>query len=82
MYDDPEWTPPEASATPLIEFHFDDVQIRRWEEAPDPNEFANDQANSFDYYEAESMFDFCTYALQLVFTAERVEVRLHPAQLA
>ncbi len=32
LYDDPKWTPPEASATPVAVFQFTDVLVWQWED--------------------------------------------------
>lgn len=82
VYDDPEWTPPEAIAAPFIEFRFDDVHITHWEESPDLEEYANDQVSGFDYHEQDDSFDLQTYTMRLVFVAKRVAVTMHPVSRA
>ena len=77
-YDDAEWTPAEAVATPVAEMTFDDVRIRRWEEEAEA--LADVDApwglvSMFDYDE-RSDFDLQTYSLRLTFSARRVRVRL------
>jgi hypothetical protein len=79
-YDDAEWTPPEAVATPVVEMTFDDVSVRYWEE--DAGTAADvdgsfQQVSSFDYDE-RSEFDLVTYSLRLTFSAQRVRIRLIP----
>lgn len=77
-YDDADWTPPEAVATPVVEMTFDDVSVRLWEE--DAEALAEvgaplGQVGTFDYNEP-SEFGLQTYALRLTFSARRVRVRL------
>jgi hypothetical protein len=79
-YDEAEWTPPEAVATPVVEMTFDDVRVRHWEE--DAETLADVDANwglvsTFDYDE-RSEFDLVTYSLRLTFSAQRVRIRLIP----
>ena len=79
-YDEPEWTPPEAIATPVVEMAFDDVRIRCWED--DTQALAGldipfGQVSTFDY-DGRSEFDLQTYSMGLTFSAQRVRVRLTP----
>jgi hypothetical protein len=77
-YDEAQWTPPEAIATPVVEMTFDDVWVRCWEE--DAETLADADAplglvSAFNYDE-RSEFDLQTFALGLKFSARRVRVRL------
>lgn len=79
-YDEAEWTPPEAVATPVVEMTFDDVRIRCWEEDAEALADAEaplGQVSAFDSDE-QSEFELLTSSLRLTFSARRVRVRLLP----
>lgn len=77
-YDEEEWTPPDAIATPVVEMTFDDVRVRYWE--ADEEAWADlvapqGQVTLFDYIEPAE-FELQTDSLGLKFSASRVRVRL------
>ncbi|WP_460433152.1 hypothetical protein [Angustibacter speluncae] len=81
IYDDPEWTPPEAAATPVIRFSFigvtdfhADEDPEAWSEPPVPP----GQVALFNYVEPD-WFDLHVAALQVRFSARQLHVTLEPA---
>ncbi len=82
LYDDPQWTPPEAVATPLAVFSFDDVEVFEQEDetaAPDtpPDELGLVQG--FDFDEWSGVFALSAYTTYWAFTASVVTLRLRSA---
>lgn len=80
-YDDPDWTPPEAVATPVAVFAFTGVQIWHWEDDHDLDEVPDDargQVGSFDWYAPTNTFELGTINTTLLFSADRLTVRLEP----
>ena len=81
-YDDPTWTPPEASATPVAVFTFDGVQVWKWEDDHDlfevPEAYRG-QVGSFDWYASTNTFSLGTINTSLLFSADRLSVHLEPA---
>jgi hypothetical protein len=81
VYNDPQWTPPEARATPVAVFRFSDVQVWQWEDDYDlvetPAE-ARGQVSGFDYYSPTNVFSLLTLNTTLLFSASRLSVYLEP----
>ena len=81
VYDDPEWTPAEAAATPIIRFSFTGVTGVHVDEDPEawsepivpPGEVA-----AFDYFEPDG-FDLHVAAHRVWFSARRLQVTLEPS---
>ena len=85
LYDDPDWTPPEAEATPVAVFTFDDVEIVEQRDEPaeaDTPPKALGQVQGFDYYEPSEIFALSAYTSYWVFSASVVTLRLRPANHA
>ena len=81
LYDDTQWTPPEASDTPLAVFQFRAVQVRHWEDDGDPLETpsaARGQVDELSYDEATGDFTLGTVDTTLRFSARRLAVHLGP----
>jgi len=79
-YDDPEWTPPEAADTPVVEMIFDQVRIGRWVEDHDAFSVPEDalgQVHLFDYDGADG-FVLNTLTTELTFSAETATICLLP----
>ena len=82
LYDDPQWTPPEALATPLATFSFSDVQVWKWEDDFDLFETpvdARGQVGSFDFHPPSNVFSLGTMNTSLLFSAARLAVELERA---
>jgi hypothetical protein len=82
VYDDPKWTPQEASATPVAVFQFTDVLVWQWEDDyalrfETPQE-ERGQINDFGYYAPTNVFSLETLSTRLLFSAGRLVVRLEP----
>ncbi|MCZ2828713.1 hypothetical protein O2W14_07715 [Modestobacter sp. VKM Ac-2986] len=80
-YDDPDWTPPEAVATPVAVFAFLGVQIWQWEDDHDLFEVPDDvrgQVGTFDWHAPTSTFSLETINTTLFFSADRLTVHLEP----
>jgi hypothetical protein len=80
-YDDPEWTPREASATPVAVFTFDGVQVWQWEDDHDLFEVPGadrGQVGNFDWYAPTNTFSLGTINTTLLFSADRLVVGLEP----
>ncbi|MGY2130526.1 hypothetical protein [Blastococcus sp. SYSU DS0617] len=83
VYDEPEWTPAEAEATPVAVFRFSDVQVWQWEDEYDLFETPVDvrgQVRQLDYYPPTNTFSFCTLNTSLLFSAARLSVGLEQRQ--
>jgi hypothetical protein len=79
VYDDPEWTPPEARTAPLAVFQFSDVLVWQWEDDHDLFETpvgVRGQVSELDYYGATNVFSLVTLNTTLLFSARRLAVRL------
>ncbi len=82
VYDDPKWTPLEASATPVAVFQFTDVLVWQWEDDhalmfETPQE-GRSQISDFGYYAPTNVFSLETLSTRLLFSAGRLVVRLEP----
>jgi hypothetical protein len=79
VYDDPEWTPPEARSTPVAVFRFGDVQVWEWEDAFDlfqtPTEVRG-QVGDLGYHAPTNVFSLDTLNTRLLFSASRLVVEL------
>lgn len=81
IYDDPAWTPPEAEATPLASFRFEDVLILRWEDHASTRETPAEhrgQVGDLELDVATTVFSLDVTDMRLAFEARRMEVRLLP----
>ncbi len=75
LYDDPQWTPPEAEATPVAVFSFDDVEVVEQQDdpaAPGTPPDALRQVQGFDYDERSGVFALSAYTTYWVFRASVV----------
>jgi hypothetical protein len=82
VYDDPKWTPLEASATPVAVFQFTDVLVWQWDDDcalmfETPQE-ERGQISDFGYYAPTNVFSLETLTTRLLFSAGRLVVRLEP----
>jgi hypothetical protein len=77
----PEWTPPEARATPVAAFSFSGVQVWEWENDFDlfeiPEEVSG-QVGDLAYYPPTNVFELSTVNTSLIFSAARLTVGLEP----
>ncbi|MCZ2811625.1 MULTISPECIES: hypothetical protein [unclassified Modestobacter] len=79
VYDDPEWTPVEARATPVAVFRFTDVQVWQWEDDYDLVETPADvrgQVRQLDYHPPTNVFSLLTVNTSLLFSAAQLTVEL------
>lgn len=79
LYDDAQWTPPEAVATPVAVFSFQDVEVlEQQDEAAAPNTPPNalGQVSGFDYDERSGIFALSAYTTYWVFRAGVATVAL------
>lgn len=79
VYDDPQWTPPTAEATPVAVFSFDDVEVLEQEDEsaePGTPPTALGQVQGFDYWESNGIFALQVYTTYWVFRASVVTLRL------
>ncbi len=79
-YNDSEYTPPAAAATPVIELRFEGVRVHEWED--DAEAFAMDEdwhaeVKTFDYYPPDT-FGLRSQTLWLVFSARTATVSCRP----
>lgn len=75
---DPDWTPPEAKATPVVQLTFSQVQMLHWEtdmEALSQSEPVLGRVSDFSW-DGSDRFDLATFTLSLSFSAGRMAVRL------
>jgi hypothetical protein len=81
VYDDPEWTPPEATGTPVAVLRFSGVQVWQWEDDFDlfetPQEHRG-QVSDLGYYPPTNVFSLLTLNSRLLFSAGRLAVELEP----
>jgi hypothetical protein len=81
IYDDPQWSPPEACATPVVVLRFSDVQVWQWEDDYDLFESPvaeRGQVRALDYYAPTNVFSLLTLNTRLLFSARRLMVELQP----
>lgn len=81
VYDDPEWTPPDARETPVAVFTFGAVQVWQWENDHDVVETpveARGQVNHLEPHEPTNVFSLGTMNTTLLFSAARLDVHLEP----
>ena len=81
VYDDPEWTPPQALHAPVAVYRFDGVQVRQWEDDEDLFEtpsHARGQVSDLSYDEQTSLFALQTLNTRLLFSADRLTVTTGP----
>jgi hypothetical protein len=82
LYDDPQWTPPEAEATPVAMFSFDDVEVVEQQDDPAAAGTPPDvlgQVQGFDYDERSGVFALSAYTTYWVFRASVVTLTLQSA---
>jgi hypothetical protein len=82
LYDDPQWTPPEAEATPVAMFSFDDVEVVEQQDDPAPPGTPPDvlgQVQGFDYDERSGVFALSAYTTYWVFRARVLTLTLQSA---
>lgn len=82
-YDDPQWTPTEARATPVAVFRFSGVQVWTWEDDFDLLETPSDvrgQVGDFGYYPPTNVFSLATLNTSLLFSASRLTVTMESAK--
>lgn len=80
-YDDPQWTPPEAEATPVAVFSFVGVEVVEQEDDPAPPDTPPDalgQVSTFDYDERSGVFALSAFTTYWVFTADAASIALRP----
>ena len=81
-YDDPQWTAPEAWATPVAVFSFDNVEIVEQHDdpaSPDTPQDALGQVSAFDYHERSGVFALSAYTTYWAFRASTASITLRPA---
>jgi hypothetical protein len=81
VYDDPEWTPPDAMETPVAVFRFSGVQVWQWEDDFDLSETPQEhrgQVSDLGYYAPTNVFSLLTLNSSLLFSASRLAVELEP----
>jgi hypothetical protein len=81
VYDDPEWTPPEATGTPVAVLRFSGVQVWQWEDDFDLFETSQEhrgQVSDLGYYEPTNVFSLLTLNSSLLFSASGLAVELKP----
>jgi hypothetical protein len=81
IYDDPQWSPPEARAPPVVVLRFSDVQVWQWEDDYDLFESPvaeRGQVRALDYYAPTNVFSLLTLNTRLLFSARRLMVELQP----
>jgi hypothetical protein len=77
---DPDWTPAEATDTPVIELSFQHVQVLRWETEMQATEQIDSRGQVRDFaWNGFDGFAMASYTLGLDFTAARMVVFLGPA---
>jgi hypothetical protein len=82
LYDDPQWTPPEAEATPVAMFSFDDVEVVEQQDEPAESGTPPDVlgwVRGFDYDERSGVFALSAYTTYWVFRASVVTLTLQSA---
>ncbi|RHA37745.1 hypothetical protein D1825_16010 [Cellulomonas rhizosphaerae] len=83
VYDDPQWTPPEARATPVAVLSFREVLVHAWEDDDDllgtPIEVRG-QVGALDYLSSSNEFSLNTVNTRLRFSARSLEVHLEPVE--
>ncbi len=82
LYDDPQWTPPEAEVTPVALFSFDDVEVVEQQDDPAAPGTPPDvlgQVQGFDYDERSGVFALSAYTEYWVFVASVVTLTLQSA---
>ena len=80
-YDDPEWTPPTATATPVAVFTFTGVQVWQWEDEHDmfeTPEAYRSQVRDLGWYAPTNTFSLETITTTLLFAADQLAVHLEP----
>jgi hypothetical protein len=80
VYDDRQWTPPQAIPTPVAVFQFSEVRVAEWADDDEgllqtPLE-ARGEVRSFDYQQSTRWFSLLTSTTTLRFTAVRLAVHL------
>ena len=83
LYDDPEWTPPEARATPVAVFRFSDVHLWQWEDDYELLETpvaARGQVGALDYFPPTNVFSLGTMNTTCLFSASGLAVHLEPLE--
>jgi hypothetical protein len=79
IYDDPQWSPPEARAIPVVVLRFSGVRIWQWEDDYDLFESPVDkrgQVRALDHYAPTNVFSLLTLNMCLLFSASRLMVEL------
>jgi hypothetical protein len=82
LYDDPQWTPPEAETTPLAVLSFDDVEVVQQQGEPAAPETPPDELGSvqrFDFDERSGVFALSAYTTYWAFRASVATLRLRSA---
>ncbi|MFI9561557.1 hypothetical protein [Nonomuraea endophytica] len=76
----PDWTPPELSETPVVNFRFEDVRIVEWHEDQEGHDCVSSnpkappgQVSLFDW-DGVDLFTLDAFTLRLVFHARRAAV--------
>jgi hypothetical protein len=77
---DPEWTPPDAVATPVAVYRFDGIRIWQWEDDDPPEAPAEvrRQVSDLSYYESTNVFALETPSTRLLFSADKLTVATEP----
>jgi len=76
---DPDWTPAEATDTPVIDLSFQHVQVLRWETDMQATEQSDSRGQVRDFaWDGFDGFAMASYTLNLDFTAARMRVVLGP----
>lgn len=82
LYDDPQWTPPEAAATPVAVCSLDDVEVLEHADEPAPPDTPQDVlgiVQAFDVDERSGVFALWAYTTSWVFRASKVTIGLRSA---
>ncbi|KGM08551.1 hypothetical protein [Cellulomonas bogoriensis] len=82
VYNDPEWTPPGARATPVAVLKFRDALVHAWEDDDDllgtPID-VREQVGDLEYRSSTNEFLLETVSTRLHFTASSLAVHLEPS---
>ena len=81
-YDEEQWTPPEAAATPVAVFSFDGVEVVEQQDEPAPPDTppnALGQVSGFDFDEQSGIFALSTFTTYWAFTADAASITLRSA---
>lgn len=83
LYDDPQWAPPRAKATPVVVYSFDGVDVVEQQDNPtapgDPPDLLG-QVSGFDYDERSGVIALSTYTTYWAFQASVLTITTRSAR--